>query len=337
MLEASKLDRFGPKGVHMRSLALVLVTTFAGCGSPSGGDGGPDGSTNSDGPPPPPHGFQIISPTVDIGPKDEITYCYYFRTPNTSDLAIKKWASHMTPGSHHMIVYLTPGKVREPGTLETQDCGMASIGVSRPVWTYTAQNPDQEMVLPSDDGNGIPLGQPVNAGQLGFIQMHFLNTTDAVIHAHVELNAYAHDDGIQVTPTGPFVAVNTKIDLAPAALMPSTGTVGGSCDVASDSKFYAMTTYTHKQSVHTSVKDGTTTVFDSTSWEQPGMRTWDTPPFFSFTSGTLTYQCEYVNPNGYRVQYGDDPETDEMCMAIGYYFPAIGKTDQFCVDSFMVP
>jgi hypothetical protein len=320
----------------MRSLALVLVTTFAGCSSPS--SGGPDGSTNGDGPPPPPpHGFQIISPTVAIAPRAEITYCYYFSTPNTSDLTIKKWASHMTPGSHHMIVYLTTGKLRDPGTLETQNCGLASNGVFGTVWTYAAQTPDQEMALPPDDGNGIPLGQPVKAGHFGFIQMHFLNTTDAVIHANVVLTAYAHDEGIQVVPTGPFVTLDTRIDLAPAAPGTSTtGMVSGNCAVASDAKFFAMTTFTHKQSVHTFIKDGGTTVFDSTNWEHPGTGTWDTPPFFSFTSGNLTYQCEYANPNGYRVQYGDDPATDEMCMAIGYYFPAIGGTGQFCLDSFVL-
>jgi len=325
------------------SLACVLMTTLVGCGGTgeSGGDQ-PDAQTTGDpGLPPPQHGFQIVSPKVDIDPGTEITYCYYFRTPNTSDLAIKKWASHMTAGGHHMIVYLTTQKLGEPGTLVTLDnnkCGLANIGVRGPVWTYAAQDPDHEVALPLDDGNGLPVGQPIPAGQYGFIQMHYLNATDATMHAHVELNAYAHDDGIQVTAAAPFLTLNTLIDLpaAPSALTPTTGTFSGDCNVSSDAKFYIMTTYTHKQGVHTAIKDGTTTVFDSVDWAHPGTKQWGTAPFYSFTSGKLTYQCEYVNPNNYRIQYGDDTTTQEMCMAIGYYFPAVGQTGQFCLNSLML-
>ena len=322
------------------SLAFVLVTMLAGCGNSSGDLGDqPDASLPTDaGLEPPGRGFQIMTPTVDIDPGTELTYCYYFRTPNTSDLNIKKWASHMTPGGHHLMVYLTPTKLRDNNTLETQKCGLASIGASGPVWTFAAQNADQEASLPSDDGNGRPVGQLVTARHYGFIQMHYLNTTDAVIHAHVELNAYAYDEGVQVTPAAPFVTLDTQINLAAAtsAVTPATGMAHNQCDVARDVKFYLMTTYTHKQGVHTFIKDGATTVFNSTDWEHPGTQGWNTSPFYSFTSGKLTYQCEYVNPNGYPIKYGDDALTQEMCMAIGYYFPAATTTGHFCVDGTML-
>ena len=35
------------------------------------------------------------------------------------------------------------------------------------------------------------------------------------------------------------------------------------------------------------------------------------------------------------VQTGDSAETDEMCMAVGYFFPATGPI--FCLNSFVVP
>lgn len=325
------------------SLAFVLVATLAGCGGSSGNIGDPDasGPTADGGLEPPARGFQIVSPTVDIDPGADITYCYYFRTPNTSDLAIKKWASHMTPGGHHMIVYLTPGKLQDTGTLvtlENKNCGLANIGMVGPVWTYSAQIPDYQTSLPADDGNGVPVAQVVKAGQLGFIQMHYQNATDAVIHAHVELNAYAYDDGVPVTQAEPFVTFDTQINLpaAPSPQLPTTGTVSGKCNVTSNLKFFVMTTYTHKQGVHTSVKDGAITVFDSTNWEHPGTQHWDKSPYFSFTSGKLTYQCEYLNPNSYQILYGDSATTQEMCMAIGYYFPAVDGGGRFCLDSLML-
>ena len=183
------------------------------------------------------------------------------------------------------------------------------------------------------------MGQLIKAGQPGFLQMHFLNSTSTVIHAQVELNAYAYDDGVQVTQAAPFFTVSTQIDLAPAALTPTTGTASGDCSVASvasDAKFFVMTTYTHKQGVHTSIKDGATTVFDSMSWEHPGTQSWNASPFFSFTSGKLTYQCEYVNPNTYHIGYGDSVTTQEMCMTMGYYFPSADATGHMCVDGVML-
>jgi hypothetical protein len=321
------------------SLAFVLVTTLGGsgvgCGNSSGSvDDQVDAQIIAASPPT----FQISTSPLQIDPKTEISYCYYFRTSNTSDVAIKKWASRMSPGVAEMIVYLTPEKLQEPGSLGTEKCGLASNGVVGPVWTYATQDAEHEVTLPLDDGSGVPVGQPIPAGQYGFIQMHYLNATDAPIMVHVELDAYAYPNGVQVTPAGPFVTLNTQIDLAPAASAqtPTTGMVNGSCNVSGDAKFYGMTTYTHKQAVHTFVKDGTTTVFDSMDWKHPGTTAWNTPSFYSFTSGKLTYQCEYSNPNNYRIQYGDNATTQEMCMAIGYYFPAVGGTGHFCLNSLML-
>lgn len=285
---------------------------------------------------PPEHGFQIVSSSVDIDPGVEVTYCFYFRTKNTSELAIQKWVSHMTSGSHHMIVYLTPTDLQTPGTLSTQDCGFGGGGGSS-VWTYSAQSADAQAVLPPDDGTGTPVGQIIKANQSGFIQMHYLNASDNVIHAHVELNAYAYPDSARVTAAAPFVTYNTKINLQPgSAVAPKPGMVNGSCTVSPDAKFYVMSTHTHKQSVHTFVKDGAATVFDSTSWEHPGEQTWNAPPFFSFASGKLTYQCEYMNPTNRLILTGDSAATDEMCMAIGYFFPAVGGKGHLCIDSNML-
>ena len=325
----------------MHRLTIVAVIGLVACGSsPAQGPGGddqqqPDAAPAGDaGLQPPARGFQIQSPPVDINPGVEVTYCYYFHTPNTSELAIKKWASHMTQGSHHMILYLTPSDQQPPGTMSTQRCG---FGSGTAVWTYSAQTVDAEAPLPADDGTGTPVGQLIKPGQSGFIQMHYLNASDSVLHAHVELNAEAYDDGVQVTPAAPFVTYNTTIDLSPGtSLSPSPGMVNGNCNVAAASKFYIMSTHTHKQGVHTFVKDGAATVFDSIDWEHPGEKTWPASPFFSFTSGKLTYQCEYMNTANRRIITGDSAATDEMCMAIGYYFPAPAGTGHFCLNSQLV-
>lgn len=331
----------------MRSSTFVLVTTLIIGGGVGGGCSvGPAGTPRdqpdagtappTDASPPVPPTFQLVSPTVDIDPGHEITYCYYFHTPNTVELAIKKWASHMTPGVHDMVVYLTSSDLQTAGSLSTDKCGFIANGIG-PVWAYSAQNPEDAVVLPADDGTGMPVGLPLRAAHAGFLQMHFVNTTTAVLHAHVELDGYAYASGVQVTPAGSFYTYSTKIDLPPgSAAAPTTGIVNGKCDVAPGSKFYLVSAHTHRQGVHTFVKDDTAMVFDSTSWDHPVPATFPTSPFYTFASGKLSWQCEYVNPNSYRIQSGDNAATAETCMAVGYFFPSPGGAGAFCLDSAMV-
>lgn len=328
----------------MRSIAVVVFVPWIACASPPGQPAGtPDApGDGGDSLPPPTRGFQIVSPTIDIDPGKDITYCYYFHTPNPGDMAIQRWSSHMTPGAHDLMVYLTPGDLQTPGTVSTTQCGINNSSAAGPIWVYAAQTEDAEARLPADDGTGTPVAQPVPAGHPGFLQMHYVNTTGATLHVHVELNAYAYDDGLPVTLAGPYVTYAPRIDLLPATPSgPTPGMVSGTCNVkyaASEPtpKFFAMTTYTHKQSVHTFVKDGDATLFNSTSWEQPGTARWDAPAFYSFASGQLGYQCEYMNPNSYEIKTGNNPATDEMCMAIGLFFPSPDGKGHFCVRDTVV-
>jgi hypothetical protein len=85
--------------------------------------------------------------------------------------------------------------------------------------------------------------------------------------------------------------------------------------------------------VHTQINDGATIgdtgmVFQSTDWEHPGAQNWMASPFYTFTSGKLTFQCTYDNnkasdPNHTTtIVAGQSAQFNEMCMATGYIFPA---------------
>jgi hypothetical protein len=317
------------------ALPVVVLTSLVACGAQNArdttGDASPIDAAIDSGPPP--RGFQIVSPSVDVLPGTEVTFCYYFHTPNTTDMAIKQWVSHMTGASHHMILFFTPSDQEVPGTLTTTRCGFAANSTG-PVWAYAAQTADAQASLPADDGNHVPVSQNVKAGQSGFLLMHFLNATDAVVPAHVELNALAYDEGVQTTPAAPYVTYSTRISLAaaPSVNAPTTGSVSGDCNVDPTAKFYVFTTHTHKQGVRAIIKDGATQVFAAASWDHPGEQRWSTAPFFSFTSGKLSYECDYSNPNNYAIKSGDNMTTDETCMAIGYFFPAATSAGHYCLD-----
>ena len=70
--------------------------------------------------------------------------------------------------------------------------------------------------------------------------------------------------------------------------------------------------------------------FASSDWEHPGAKTWMSTPFYSFASGKLTYECTYNNTTNRTILTGDSAQTDEMCMAVGYFFPA--DNAKWCFD-----
>jgi Copper type II ascorbate-dependent monooxygenase, C-terminal domain len=303
---------------------LVLVA----CG---GGGGTSDNMTGDDTPgddggiTPPARGFQIVSPDITIAAGEEVTYCYYFRTPNTEPMAINKWESAMTPGSHHLIVFTTGTTDKKPvGTIDRDNCGFGGV-TNVPSWTYSAQTATASMVLPSDDGTGKPLAMDIPANTAGFVQMHYFNATDKAIQAHVTINAEALAAGAAFTKTAAYVTYDSDINInAGATNHVEAQTCGGP---PSGSKFWLMSTHAHKQAIKTEVIDAgnSAMIMSSTDWEHPAPEYFDgkQKPFYALSSeNKITYRCTYNNPNVYKLTAGDSAATNEMCMASGYYFPA---------------
>jgi len=182
-----------------------------GSGSGSGSGSGTDLEQ-------PARGFQLKSPEITIPAGKEQTWCWYFKTPNTEAFSIKRWVSKMTPGSHHMIVYFTSSLQQPEGTVSQENCGVGGGSLNVPSWIFAAQTIDSDMALPTDDGNGQPLGMDVPPGQAGFIQMHYLNSTDDDLRVHVTVNGEAHDAGVVATKTAAYVTFNGSLDIPAGAM-----------------------------------------------------------------------------------------------------------------------
>jgi hypothetical protein len=318
--------------------SILAAATFTGCqkSNPAGDDdAAPDaaGSGSDLG-----VAFEAQSTDTIIAAGQEVTYCYYFHTSNTVPVAINKWVSDMTPGSHHMI-FFTGGAAHADGLDTTNSCGIGGSGGSLTdiaQWVFASQSEHLEEDLPADDGNGLPLAQVIQPNTLGSFQMHYLNSTDAPITVHVKLSAYALPATVTAyTRTDAYITYNQDISI-PAG---STGTdATGSCKAPAGAKFWTMSTHSHKQSVETTVMDSTAMVVDSTDWEHPTVQTWATSPFFTYASNKVTWNCHYKNDgetappdnSGSVIHSGNSAQTDEMCMATGYFFPSTGA--QICVQ-----
>lgn len=317
------------------------LTGACGTDSSNPGTGDPDAaSPDSSIPDPPVRGFRIQSPEIVIPsgpPGNEMTTCFYFRTPNTEPMAITKWTSNMTPGSHHMIMYTTKDDVMPPGTVSPVRCGDISLA-GLPLWTYATQIPREELQLPQDDGTGVPLAQEIPPNTAGFLQMHYVNSTDNPLTAQVTLDAVALDAGAAFTKTAAYVTYNGVIEVPPGATDdPEVFT----CNTPPGAKFWLVSTHAHKQAWKTSVRSGSETVFESLDWEHPGSRRFTGPDFYTFPTNRLTYECRYRNtvlPNSTRtIRSGSSALTDEMCMATAYYFPATGPRFCYNNDDYAIP
>ncbi len=147
---------------------------------------------------------------------------------------------------------------------------------------------------------------------------------------------------IQYT-AGVVTSFNTSIDIPPAtAAGPGKQTVSGTCQVPVGSNFFQMATHTHKHATvatidYTSGGQTTRLVYTGeaqtyppdqvpgtgTDYEHPGVAMWNSPSFLTLKAGdSFNYSCSYENSGTTAVTVGETAASNEMCMMMGYYYPA---------------
>ena len=165
----------------MRAAALSLLLALTACSD----DEPVSGET-----------FTIDTPSFTLQPGEEKFYCYYTTLPNAEATGIRRAASIMPPGSHHMIVFKSR-TAREPdGTLmECENFGMGSGGITDiPMWLYAAQEPEHQSTMPEDVGIAVAASQPL------IVNMHYINQSDAPLTANVHIELDAYKPGFTFTP-----------------------------------------------------------------------------------------------------------------------------------------
>jgi hypothetical protein len=158
------------------------------------------------------------------------------------------------------------------------------------------------------------------------LNMHFINPGTTTAHPQVKMNfVYAQN---VVNHAAAMTSFNTQINVpAATASGPGKQTVHGTCSPPVGSHFFVMTTHTHSRGVDSNVNlvtgAGTTNLVHTTDWEHPDVALWSAPDFLTVKSGdSFTYSCAYENTTSNAITVGETAATNEMCMAIGYYFPA---------------
>jgi hypothetical protein len=262
-------------------------------------------------------GFQFVlkSGMVNIPPNTEAYYCYYKTIPGNAAIQVGAFQSWMSTGaSHHFITYQSTGGMAD-GTV-VQCAGVAGK------WVYATSVSGQVIELKMPDNVGLSM----SAGTQLIMNMHFINPNTTTISPVVKLNVlYAKNVQYQAAT---MISFNAGINVpAATALGPGQQTVRGTCTAPVGSKFFAVTSHTHKHATETLVNfvsgGKTENVVDTTDWESPDVGLFYAPNFLTVKQGdSFTYSCAYSNTTSSPVLVGETAASNEMCMAIGYYFPA---------------
>jgi hypothetical protein len=267
-------------------------------------------------------GFQFVlqSGQITIQPNTEAYYCYYKTIPGNATIEVGAFQSWMSDNSsHHFITYEVTGGGSPDGTVE-QCAGVAGK------WVYATSVAGQVIELKMPDTVGLSM----TAGTQLVLNMHFVNPGTAPVSPTLKLNVlYAKNVMYQA---GTMVSFNASIDVPPAGPNgPGTQTVSGTCQAPVGSKFFAVTSHTHKHATVTDVNfvsnGQSENIVHTTNWEAPDVGLFYAPSFLTVNQGdSFTYSCSYSNSTSQAVLVGETAASNEMCMAIGYYFPAGNAT-----------
>ena len=262
--------------------------------------------------PAPSDGVQISTPTFDLQPGEERFACYHTEIPIDGEFYVHYYESKMALGSHHFILYKHDRDAAALGTMDPTGCltGFQS-------WIYSSAQPLMDLRMP--DNVAMVLG----SRQRVLFDMHYINTTSKVLNAHVTLNVVLAKGEFEKAAS--LISYNTAIRLPPHG----TQTVGGDCTPGPGAKFFYMLTHTHRRGLLATITrvhaDGSLgeELVRSTDWEVPMERKWLDEPLLTFEPGEkFHYSCEYQNDLEQVVTSGPSAATNEMCMAITYYYPA---------------
>ena len=290
----------------MRAPCLVFCASLAACGGTSAtprADGGSGShAITDDG-----HGTYTIALTpFVVAPGEERYACQDFANPFDGDAAaIHRFASHMTPGSHHLLLFYKPGAT--DGALA--DCS----GTEFAPGPYGAQRPDDAITYP----DGVAA---VIAPTDGFrVQAHYLNASTAPLSVAVTITLERIDSAAVRDRAAVLFFSNAAIDV-PAGQ--SGVVVQKSCTLPFAVNLLQATGHMHQHGRAFLATSSGVTLFSSTAYSDVAPALFD-PPLALPAGSVVTFACTYDNSDGTTpLRFGDSARTDEMCIFSAQFFPA---------------
>jgi hypothetical protein len=304
------------------SLPLLLVacsdggpTTGTDGGPTTGTDGGP--TTGTDGGPTtgtdggPTETFDTRSVTagpIRVAAGVERTQCASFDLGNDAPAMIRRIRTHLSEGSHHMIVY----HLDEAPDPTFRDCGAFMHGVGASL--FIAQQREASIAYP--DGTAFPIAAHQTIG----VEIHYINYVST---SPIDVSGVVDFDLVELDPSYREVELLFTGDLALSLPPRATTTERSFQPVPDGAEIFALTSHTHQYGILSTIHRGTSTsalgeeLHRSTNWAEPPLDIFDPPLALSSGEG-LVITCMYDNTSDRTVTFGTGFD-DEMCFLWAYF------------------
>jgi hypothetical protein len=289
------------------TFALSACSSSGGSGAGGGGGAPPAGKTQS-------YAFAFTTP-----PGEETHWCQYTRLPEGDGTGVSvtgyTWSWE---NMHHWALYRATADLPADVKLdEPFDCFKPdAMKYAQPASLVLAGGATGEQIFP--EGTGFAF----KAGEIVIVQAHTVNTSSSDLVAKLDMTLKVADPAAVPSPLGliqfydPYIVV--------PALSPARAAMR--CAVPQDMTVLFATTHEHTRGTGVQVfldpADGPRAdkpFLESTSWEHPTVI--DGPMKVSAGSFIRT-SCDYLGDKG-DVFQGQNKVSSEMCMFIGYYYPAM--------------
>jgi hypothetical protein len=303
------------------SLALAVSLAVAACSSsssppPSGAPPG-DGGTGADVFVPTGPGAYTLSFTTDPG--QETHWCQYVRLPKgtTNEVMLTGYRWRWEAMHHWALYRTTPDLPQDVRTDQPFDCFAPGGGKYMQPAALTLEG-DPEGHITYGEGLGFAL----KSEEIVVVQVHTVNATQAPIKPTLALQLDLADPSSVPNRLGLIQFYDPYIFVPPHA--PATAQMR--CKIPRDVTVVRRSTHEHMRGVSVDVfldspsgPPSTTPIVSSTDWQHPPiLRDALQLPKDSYVRTICKYQGDER-----QVIQGQDKLDNEMCMFIGYYYPAI--------------
>jgi hypothetical protein len=269
-----------------------------GSGGSGGGTGG-SGNTGGGG------GPNLESVTLKLGPftvrSGSDTYmCQNYANPfGGQDVDIAEIETHMTGGSHHLLVNYADGATSSGPT----PCG----GLEAPQGPFATQIPDDKLTYP--EGIAAPL-----AGNQGIrINSHYFNTTQTPFEAEVTVILRRARPGSVRARAYTTMGLAFDINVQPH----SYGSAGSTVSFSEDVHILSLMPHMHMHGTRFVVNAAGSQIFETDDWEVAPFPL--EPPLPLRVGESLDYSCEYYNDGEVPLTFGEQAASNEMCILIAQY------------------
>jgi hypothetical protein len=303
---------------------------YLGCSSNDGSK--PQTTSELLAPPPNGQGIQLkMASTLDAGVETE--RCMFYKV-GADGLAVNHEEVRYTPGSHHVLLYVTPYT-----DIPTQDrfgnavdtSGIFECGPKGPTshWQVNgvaggAQIADGPPIV-DDLPSGVAFVIP--AGTILLMNTHYLNATGQALQTDARINLYTIASS-EVTTEAGILFWYDPIIYIPSQEKRSAREV---CPIRTDIQLVNAQSHMHRRGIGYVARELDTTgapageLYRGTEWEEVALTKFQPTKHLS-AGQSVDFQCNYSNTTDHTIIQGLST-ADEMCMFLGLYYPKDRQTE----------